>query len=164
MPVVNDDLVTAADLITYECPKCGGKFRDLTRYQCEECEKKFWNEITLDPHWFPNKLEDGSPDWNSALKDSGKALLSNEWSYGVLNAKTMEMERVPINRKGRKWSYDHPDILTAIIKRENSVEEIEDDINAIEEVKTEPTKQEQKEKEKQDKKAQKEVMKLIDKK
>lgn len=101
-PVVNDNMVTAADLISYECPKCGGRFKDFTKYQCDDCERKFWNEITLDKTWFPKKLSDGSPDWNSVKKD--KPQFGTEWSYGRLNIKTMEMERVLIDRDG-KWDY-----------------------------------------------------------
>lgn len=159
MPIVNDELVTAADLITYDCPKCGRQFRDFTRYQCEECETKFWNEITLNKDWFPKNLEDGTPDWNSVKKD--KPQFTTDWSYGRLNIETMQMERVPIDMKGEEWSYLNFKL------NGNSIEE--EAINSIRagKLKLTPKKvqvQEQKEQEKEDKKEQKEVMKLINKK
>ena len=102
MPVVEDKLTTAADLISYQCSQCHEWFKDFVLFMCKECDKKRWYEITLNPEWFPKKLQDGSPDWNSVKKD--KTQWSTEWSYGRLNIKTMEMERVEIDRGG-KWNY-----------------------------------------------------------
>ena len=102
MPVVEDKLTTAADLIQYKCPVCKEWFKDFVLFMCKECDKKRWYEIILNPEWFPKKLQDGSPDWNSIKKD--KTQWSTEWSYGRLNIKTMDMERVEIDRGG-KWNY-----------------------------------------------------------
>ena len=111
-PNVNPELVTNADLIQFKCPNCGNWQKDFIKYQCYECEKKFWYEITLNPKWFTKKLSDGSPDWNSVKKD--KTVFPVEWSYGRLNIKTMEMERVSIDRDGKKWDYKDYQISTAV--------------------------------------------------
>lgn len=184
-PIVNDNMVTAAELQSFKCPSCGNWQRDFIKYQCYECEKKFWYEITLDPHWFPKKLEDGTPDWNSAKKDTGKAILSNEWSYGRLNIKTMDYERVQIDREGKKWDYLDYQISTAVedkkievmaLRRVNGEGEkktpdeikkeieLEKDIEKKDHDADEKEKGQEGESKREKKKEQKEVMKLIDKK
>lgn len=180
MPNVNDELVTNADLIQFKCPSCGNWQKDFIKYQCYECEKKFWYEITLNPDWFPKKLEDGTPDWNSVQKDNPK-YYPVDWSYGRLNTKTMEMEKVQIDREGKKWDYLDYQISTAIedkkieiialkkingekkspkelrteIKLEKEMEKRDMEANKQEEV-------EEEESEKEKKKELKEVMKLIE--
>lgn len=113
-PNVNDELVTDADLIQFKCPSCGNWQKDFIKYQCYECEKEFWYKITLNPDWFPNELEDGSPDWNSVTKDDPK-YYPNKWEYKRLkNESADEWEVVPINREGKKWDYLDYQISTAV--------------------------------------------------
>lgn len=112
VPIVEDELLTNSDLIQFKCPSCGNWQKDFIKYQCYECEKKFWYEITLNPKWFPKQLKDGTPDWTSVKKD--KSQFSNDWSYGRLNIKTLEYERVAIDREGKKYDYLDYQLSTTI--------------------------------------------------
>jgi hypothetical protein len=181
-PIVNDELVTNAELQSYRCPGCKQWFKDFILFRCEDCTKKGWYEIVLNPDWFPEKLEDGSPDWNSVKKDNPKYYKA-EWSYGRLNIETMEMEKVPIHTGGKKWDYQEYQISTAIEDKKIEIEalrkvfdkktpeeirqeiKIEKDIEKKEKAANEEENtQQSKTTDRQEKKEQKEVFKLIDKK
>lgn len=158
MPIVNDDLVTNAELQEFKCPGCGNWFKDFIMYKCADCEKKFWYSIILDPDWFPQQLKDGSPDWNSVKKD--KPQFGTDWSYGCLGPDNKTMIRVPINREGEKFDYG---------KFELRGDEIEEQfLEVVRGIKMSKTtkkenKKEEAEHKQEEKKEQKELIKLIDK-
>jgi hypothetical protein len=179
MPIVNDNMVTAAELQRYKCRGCNNWFKDFILFRCEDCTKKGWYEIILDPDWFLDEFGKPSDDWNLVKKD--KTVFSNKWEYGRLNIETMEMERVPIHMSGKKWDYLEYQISTAIEDKKIEIEalrkvfdkktpeeirqeiKIEKDIEKKEKAANEEeTIQQVKSTDKEEKKEKKEVMKLIE--
>lgn len=102
-----------APYFPWYCYRCGEHFNFSTAFICANCDKPAYMKSYLDCDWFPKELPDGSSDWNSVKKDNPK-YYPVEWSHGRLNIKTMEMERVPIDRQGKKYDYLDYQLSTTI--------------------------------------------------